>query len=371
MRFPADPADRRRIARLRLAAQRLIGQPAATPAEAVRWMLAMQGQDYPGAKWAAALRSGATEAQVEAALDAGEIVRSWPMRGTLHLIAGEDLPWMLELTAVRMLNGAEQRRAIVGLTLDDLERAREASIRALPGRSALTRTELLAAISASGVPTDGQRGYHMLWFLSQTGTLVLGPTSGREQTFARLDAWVPNPRRLERDEALGELARRYFTSHGPASVDDLVRWTGLTVKDVRRGVEIAGGALATMVVDGKPLLLGAATADEMAAAAAHDAGVLLLPGFDEYVLGYKDRSPMLHPERFDDIVPGGNGMFKATIVVDGEIVGTWGKKAGAKGVAVEPQPFEPLAGDAAAGVHAAAERYGRYLGAPVRVTGLA
>jgi hypothetical protein len=364
MRFPSDPVERRRLARLRLAAQMLTGVLAASPAEAVRGMLAMQGQDYPGAKWSIGLRSSASEAEVETAFDAGAIVRSWPMRGTLHLTAAEDLPWMLSLTAARAMAGAAQRRAALGITLDELERARELVIGALPGATTRTRGALLEAIAAGGVPTTGQRGYHILWFLAQSGTLVLGPTSGREQTFARLEAWVPNPRRLERDQALGELAARYFRSHGPATVEDLVRWSGLTVRDVRRGIAVAGAGLATVEIEGKVLLLGADALDEAEAIAAHEAPVLLLPGFDEYVLGYKDRSAMLAPERFDAIVPGGNGMFKATVVVDGEIVGTWGRKAGAKRVSVEARPFDGrLPAHAGPRVREAVEQYGRYLGA--------
>jgi hypothetical protein len=363
MRFPSDPAGRRRLAHLRLAAQQLIGEPAASPAEAVRWMLAMQGQDYPGAKWSAGLRSKATEAEVEAAFDAGEIVRSWPMRGTLHVTAADDLPWMLSLTAERSMKGADRRREIVGITLGELERARELAVEALPGRTALTRKSLLDAITAGGVSTAGQRGYHILWFLAQSGTLVLGPTSGREQTYARLEAWVPNPRRLDPDEALGELASRYFRSHGPASVNDLVRWSGLTVREIKRGIAVAGAALTTLEVEGTHLLVGAESLD-----AGDDAPVLLLPGFDEYVLGYRDRSAMLAPERFDAIVPGGNGMFKATIVVDGEIVGTWGRKTGAKGVAIEPRPFEAsLPADSGRRLREAVEQYGRYLGAAARL----
>jgi hypothetical protein len=368
MRFPSDPVERRRLARLRLAAQVLTGAPAASPTEAVRWMLAMQGQDYPGAKWSIGLRSNSTEANVEAAIDAGEIVRSWPMRGTLHVTAAEDLPWMLSLTATRAMAGAAQRRAALGLTLDEIERARELAIAALPGGTTRTRGDLLGAIAAGGVSTAGQRGYHILWFLAQSGTLVLGPTSGREQTFARLEAWVPNPRRLERDEALGELARRYFRSHGPASVEDLVRWSGLTLREVRRGITVAGAALATLEMEGKALLLGAEVLDGPAAIAANEAPVLLLPGFDEYVLGYKDRSAMLAPERFDAIVPGGNGMFKATVLVDGEIVGTWTRRVGAKAVAVAPRSFDGrLPADADRRVREAVKHYGRYLGVAARL----
>jgi hypothetical protein len=358
------PDPRRAIARRRLAAQRLTGTPAETPTEAVRHMLAMQGQDYPGAKLSAGLRSGATEAQVEAALDAGEIVRSWPMRGTLHLVAAEDLPWMLELTAERSTASAAGRRAILGITLDEIERAREIAIDALPGRATLARAALLEAIQAGGVSVAGQRGYHFLWFLAQTGTLVLGATEGRQQTYARLDAWVPNPRRLERDEALGELALRYFRSHGPAVPDDLTRWSGLTMRDVRRGIAVAGVGLASVEIAGRAYLVGA---DAVEAVGTTDAGMLLLPGFDEYVLGYRDRTAMLAPERQEAIVPGNNGMFKATIVVDGEVVGTWGKKVGARGVTLEPRPFDPLPAGAGAGLAEATAAYGRFLGVPARL----
>jgi hypothetical protein len=138
--------------------------------------------------------------------------------------------------------------------------------------------------------------------------------------------------------ALGELARRYFASHGPATVADLVRWTGLTVRDVRRGLEIAGEALTTIEVDGVAYHLAPETLD----APMPTRGVLMLPGFDEYVLGYRDRSSALAPEHSDAIVPGGNGIFKATIVVDGEVVGTWSRKATSREVVVDPAPFNQL-----------------------------
>jgi hypothetical protein len=277
---------------------------------------------------------------------------------------------MLELTAERSTASAAQRRAILGITLEEIERARELAIDALPERSSLTRAALLAAIDAGGVSTAGQRGYHLLWFLAQTGTLVLGATEGRQQTYARLEAWVPNPRRLERDEALGELALRYYRSHGPAVVDDLTRWSGLTVRDIRRGIEVAGPGLTSLEIGGRAYLVGANTLDA-AAVDAQDAGVLLLPGFDEYILGYRDRSAMLAPEHSQAIVPGNNGMFKATIVADGEVVGTWGKKLGARGVTVEPAPFEALSGHVAAGVADAAGAYGRFLGVPAGTRGAA
>lgn len=361
---PAFTDGQRRLARLRLAAQLLGAERAESPAEAVRWMLALQGQDFPGVKWSVGLRTvGATERDVEAALDAGQLVRSWPMRGTLHLVVAEDLPWMLELTTSRAIASAAQRRATLGITEAEIERARETATEALSGGRMLVRSDLLGAIQAGGVSAAGQRGYHLLWYLAQTGTLVMGGADGRGQTFALLDEWVRERVRLEPDEALGELARRYFASHGPATIGDLVRWSGLTVRDVRRGLEVAGDALTTIDVDGVAYHLAPDTLD----APVPTRGVLMLPGFDEYVLGYRDRSAVLAPEHSDAIVPGGNGMFKATIVVDGEVVGTWSRKATSREVVVEPAAFDRLSAAELEGLVLAAERYGRFLGRRAKV----
>ena len=323
--------DRRHLAALRLAAQRITRDDMSSPAEAVRWMLALQGQDLPGVKWSIGLRqAGGTEAHVDAAFAAGEIVRSWPMRGTLHVVAGEDLGWMLGLTAHAAMASLAGRRAALGLDADDGERARIAAEEALAGRQVLTRDAMLAAIEASGVSTAGQRGYHLLWYLAQTGTLVLGPMDGRQQTYALLADWVASPRTLDRDESLGELALRYFRSHGPAIDADLARWAGLPLRDVRRGIAVCGTALATLEVDGTsyhldPELEPAEPARSAERPARRQPRIHLLPGFDEYVLGYKDRSTILAPEHSQAIVPGGNGVFRPTIVADGEIVGTWSR----------------------------------------------
>jgi hypothetical protein len=307
-----------------MVAQHLGGAELSSPVEVVRRMLALQAQDFPGAKWSVGLRqAGATEAGVEAACDAGEIVRSWPLRGTLHLVAGEDLGWLLALTAPRATASAAGRRAALGITAADVEMARETAQAALTGRRVLTREALLAAFDAAGVSTLGQRGYHLLWYLGQTGTLVLGATDGRNQTFALLDEWVPRPRRLDGDEALGELALRYFHGHGPATVADLARWSGLTVGDVRRGIAICARRLTTLELDGVTYYLASETLE----GSTPTARVHLLPGFDEYLLGYGDRTAALAPEHIDAIVPGGNGMFKPTIVVEGEVVGTWKRTA--------------------------------------------
>ena len=364
MATPTFISGRRRVAHLRLAAQRIGGGGLASPADVVRWMLALQGQDFPGVKWSVGVRlPGVTEADVEAACDAGLIVRSWPLRGTLHLVLGEDLGWLLKLTAPRLVTSAAARRAYLGIEDVDVERAREIATAALADRRILSRDALLATFDQAGVSPAGQRGYHVLWYLALTGTLVLGPTDGRQQTYALLDRWVPNPRRLEGDEALGELAARYFASHGPATVADLARWSGLTKGEVRRGLAVSGDRLTTIDVDGVTYHLAPETLD----APPPTMQVHLLPGFDEYLLGYADRSAALAPEHSESIVPGGNGMFKPTIVADGEVIGTWKRTSRAREVAIEASPFTSLPPAATEDLERAARAYGTFMGRTARV----
>jgi hypothetical protein len=328
------------LALLRLVAQRLAGPPLPTVADTVRHLLAAQGQDLPGAMLSVALRiADGTRGAVEAALDAGEVVRSWPMRGTLHLVAAEDLGWLRELCVPRVMGGFAARRERLGLTDADAELAGDLASAALSGGRRLGRTELVAAFADGGVPTDGQRGYHLLTYLAHSGLLCLGPTDGAgEQLFVLADDWLPAVPRRDRDEALAELALRYLTGHGPASVADLARWSGLRVSDVRAGVAAVRDRLATVEVGGTALLADPATADALAEHRAAAAGLHLLPGFDELVLGYADRSCTVPPEHAERIVPGGNGMFRPTVVVGGQAVGTWRwvRRAGGRTLAAEP-----------------------------------
>ncbi|MCF6506947.1 winged helix DNA-binding domain-containing protein [Blastococcus sp. MG754426] len=328
------------VALLRLVAQRLAGPPATDAAAAVHRLLAVQGQDFPGAVTSVALRTRARDrAAVLHALDTGAVVRSWPMRGTLHLVPAGDLPWMLELLGPRALAGLAGRRAALRLTDADAERARELAVAALSGGRRLTRRALLAAVDEGGVATTGQRGYHLLWFLAQTGTLCLGPTEDGEQLFVLLDEWVRGPRRLAREEALAELVLRYFLGHGPATVHDLVRWAGTTVRDVRTGLDAVRDRLARVEVEGTEQYLDPETLDRCAAHREAARAPLLLPGFDEFVLGYADREAVLDPAHAERIVPGRNGVFRPTVVVDGRVTGTWRRAGRGAARTVEAEPF--------------------------------
>ena len=362
-------AARGRIAALRLTAQRLGTTRSESPADAARWMLAVQAQELPGAKWSLGLRTkGGTEVAVDAALDAGEVVRSWPLRGTLHLVAAEDIVWLLSLTGSRQIGGATSRRSALGITDSDIGRAEEAVRDALAGRRVLPRDQLLARIRAGGVATDGQRGYHLIRHLAHAGTLVMGAADGRGQAFALLEDWVKIPPALDRDEALGELALRYLRSHGPASEADLARWAGIPLGEARRGRAICGAALATIELGGRTYHLDPEALDrETGVDPPPVTRALLLPGFDEYLLGYRDRSAVLAPEHADRIVPGGNGLFRPTIVVDGQVVGTWRRTARAAEILVVPELFGLPDAELLAGLSDAAKAYGSFLGRDVRL----
>ena len=330
------------IGLLRLAAQRLVGAPAAGPAEAVRWLTAVQAQDFGGAVTSVALRTASrARSEVERALDAGEVVRTWPMRGTLHFVAAEDAGWMLALLAPRVLRASAGRRAGLGLDEAQLERGREIAVRALEGGARLERRDLFGTWEQAGLSTAGQRGIHLLQYLALTGTVVLGPTREGRQLIVLRSEWIgARERRLESEEAIGELAWRYFRGHGPAPLGDLARWAGMTLTDARAGLAVARPQLTSLDVDGAEYLMDPETPERLASARADSEGVLLLPGFDELLLGYGDRSAVLDPAFAERIVPGGNGMFRPTVVSAGRVVGTWRHAGSGARRTLEAHPFE-------------------------------
>jgi hypothetical protein len=323
---------------LRLIAQRIAGPGLPTATDAVRWMTAMQAQDFASAVLAVALRTKSRSlGEVHEALDSGSVVRSWPMRGTLHFIAAEDLSWMLELTAERSLATTLKYRTQLGLDQSIIERAREVAIENLAGGGRMSRADLLASWEKAGLQTVKQHGYLLIWHLAQTGTLCIGPTGrgptdGTEQHFVLLDEWVTTSRHPEHDEALGEWALRYFRSHGPATVKDFTWWTKLKAADVKIAIATAAPQLERIVVDDVTYYLDSQTLallfdTRLDARRRKARDVFLLPGFDEYLLGYQARGAVLPAEFAARVVPGSNGIFLPTVISDGEVVGTW-KRAG-------------------------------------------
>ncbi|MBM2623070.1 AlkZ family DNA glycosylase [Actinoplanes sp. LDG1-06] len=337
----------------------LRGNAPASVAGVVEWFGAMQAQDVNSALWSLGCRlPGWSLDQINEALEDRSVLRTWPMRGTVHFVPAADTHWMLELMGSRALAGAAKRRDTLGLDEATADRAVEILAAALKG-GRLTRSECLTALTEGGVEITGQRGYHLLWYASQRAVTAIAPHVGKEQTFVLLDEWAPAPRRPSREEALGLIALRYFRSHGPAPRKDLVGWTGLTMTDCRTGIAAAGDALTTVDVDGVEMVM---------AAGAPDLGAgewLALPGFDEYMLGYKDRSLMT--DDVDAIVPGGNGVFRSTLVQAGRVRATWTRTLTRKGVTVTVEPLATFSASDRRQAEAALEPYAAYLGLPLTV----
>lgn len=338
------------IARTRLRNQLLVDSPAQSAREVVRTLGALQAQDYASALWTIGSRyRDARLMEVEAAIERGEIVRTWPLRGTLHFVPAEDAGWLLALCGRRVLPKMAKRRTQLAITDAMLAKSERALVKALSGGRRLTRSAATAVLRSAGVGVDEQRGYHVLCYLSIQGVLCFGPAQGKEQTFVLLDEWVKTPRALSGDEALATLATRYFASRAPATARDFGWWSGLPMADAHRGL-----ALAHSKIDDSP---------PRATRSAH-----LLLGFDELLLGYQDRSAVLAPEHAARIVPGSNGMFLPTLVVEGRVVGTWKRSVQATRVRIALAPFEPLPERALMALSRAADRYGAFLGRAVELT---
>jgi hypothetical protein len=347
------------IAWLRLHNQHIARAGFEKPADVVAWLGAVQAQDYLGALWAVGLRMrNAVEADIERALANRTIVRTWPVRGTLHFVAAADVRWMLELLTPRMVANIAQC-LLRDFDLDESTFARSKGLvaRALQGGGQLTRKAIYKALEAGGVSAS-RRGRHILWRLAQDGLICFGPREDKQQTFVLLDEWAPKAKRMSRDESLAELAKRYFTSRGPATLQDFVWWSGLTTADARAGLEMAKRSLAQEASNGQTYWLASSTpATKHRAPAAY-----LLPAFDEYTVAYKDRSAVLDPT-YTRRANSGNGILHPTMVVNGRVIATWKRALKKDVLAISHSPFAKLKRADTNAIAEAANRYGKFLGA--------
>jgi hypothetical protein len=277
------------------------------------------------------------------------------MRGTLHFVAAEDARWMLELMTPRVVAASVGRlERDYGLDEKAFGRSGEAVARALEGGRRLTRDALYRALENARISTADGRGLHITWRMAHDGLICFGPREGKQQTFVLLEEWVPGAKRMVRDEALAELARRYFTSHGPATVHDFAWWSGLLLSDAADGLAMASGALVSVdLTDRKYWTAPSAPPGGSSPRA------FLLPAFDEYTVAYRDRAAVLEPAhaRHAD----GMDVLRPAIVVNGRVVGTWARALGKGSVEVGVSPFTRLGTTARRAAAAAARRYAAFL----------
>jgi hypothetical protein len=353
------------IAARRLRAQRLTGEPFPTAVDAVRWLGAVQSQDYGGAKWALSQRvRDATDVEIDRLFDEGAILRTHVMRPTWHFVLPEDIRWLLGLTGPRVRLGVAGRHHQLGIDEGVVARARAAFTEALAEGRHLTRTELGETLSAAGISPEGQRLPHLLMAAELDGVIASGPRRGKQLTYALLAERAPAARPLERSAALAELTRRYFRSHGPAQLQDFVWWSGLTVAEARAGVGLAGGTLEHRVVEGRDYW-----SDAQAGSAGEVGGIAhLLPNFDEYTVAYRDRAALHGDRPFEPALFSFGSILSNVVTVGGRVRGAWRRTVGGRGVRVEVRPLDRFGPGEAAGVEAAGQRYARFLERPVELT---
>lgn len=341
----------------RLRNQRLARAERRPPAEVVSWLGAVQAQDYAGAQWAIGLRAnGLADLDVERAFNDGAILRTHVLRPTWHFVAPSDIRWMLALSAPRVnaANALYYRK--MGLDERTFVRSRVALERALQHETPLTRTKLASALRKANIEAAGMRLAYLMMRAELDAVICSGPRRGNQFTYALLEERVPRAARtLTRDEALAELTRRYFTSHGPATVRDYAWWSGLTVRDAKTGIEMVGPALRREVIGDRTYWLAASskTPARRASSSAH-----LLPNYDEYLIAYKDRGSEFLPHA--GAAARGSDAFAHQLVIDGRLVGAWKRTIDAGTVRVRALTFRPLARAETRALKAAAERYGRF-----------
>jgi len=349
-------ADAAWLTRKRLDNQGLSRVRFRSPAEVVRWFVAVQAQDFGGAKWGVGQRfSGATDATVERAFDAGEVLRTHVMRPTWHFVAPQDIRWLLALTAPRVhrFNGSSYRK--FEMDARTIARSRDVMEQALDAGGHLTREELGAAIRRARIPFDGVRLAHLVMHAELEAVICSGPRRGKQFTYALTERRAPRALRLTREESLVELTRRYFSSHGPATARDFSWWSGLSLADARAGLSALAGVVERETIGGLiywfvPSRLGARPSTPL---------VHLLPNYDEELIAYKDRE-----------LPGGlrapagaarYGNFPHHLIIEGRLAGAWRRTVTAREVAIDVLPYRAMTRAETPALSAAIDDYGRFM----------
>jgi hypothetical protein len=361
---PAATSDTS-LRRTREAAQLLDRSRRREPFELVRHLLGVQAQVLPAAGLALAARSdGLTVESVKLARENDRsIVHTWAMRGTLHLIAAEDYGWLVPLVLEPRIANSLRRLKQLGYSGDKADKAARAIEQMLEREGPLTRQEVLRGLRRLRFPTeDVTISYHLMWLANSTGGVCYGPTRKGQRCFVLFRDWVGEPRRVDPEAALAELVVRYLSSHGPARPEDLAFWSGLRLTDIRRGWRSVQDRLVEVEASGSPMwrLRRGATRDAPAGL------VRLLPNFDEYFLGWKDRGLSVEPDRWKLINQGG-GWLHPVVLADGRAVGLWKAERSRKEFRIKLDVFDTLSAAVRRKVDAEAARIEAFLGLPVDV----
>lgn len=345
------------ISNTRLSSQKIESTGIASAKELVAWMGAMQAQDYAMSKWAVGSRLvHSTDEMVESALNNGEIIRAHLMRPTWHFVSADDIYWMNDLSAAKIKRNFNSRHRELELSEEMILKSEKVFEKAISNEGNLTRDELDAELLKVDIKTAKNQLYHLLFCAELAGILCSGAVKNGKQTYDLLSKRVPNKKTLSRDESLAELAKRYFQSHGPATIEDFVWWSGLSITDARKGLELVRSGFISETIDSKTYWFPNSCSN----AKPNKTLVHLLPAFDEFLIGYRDRSASLSLVNNPKAVSS-NGIFYPVIAVDGQVVGTWKRTLKKDKVMVATNFFQSPDQFIKSLIEEEANRFGRFL----------
>jgi len=309
------------------------------PAEIVEYLGAMQAQDFSMAKWAIGMRvPGLHDADVEQAFNSGQILRTHVLRPTWHFVSPADIRWMIELTAPRVNAVSAYYYRATELDAKVFKKTNAVITTALKGGHYLTRTNLQKALQKAKIKAEGVRLSYIMMRAELDAVICSGPRQGKQFTYALLNERAPDTVKLHRQEALVALAKKYFTSRGPATANDYATWSGLAMLDVKESISLLGKQLATDSINNKVYFFASSIQLQAARLTAKHQTTFLLPDYDEYTIGYKDRTEMFGERKGNSNTKVENPVFYHSLIVDGVAAGTWLKAAGKGEAGVEIKP---------------------------------
>jgi hypothetical protein len=346
------------IIKLRLLNQQLAESKFTKPQELVSWMGAIQAQDYGMAKWAIGLRlAGSDDTIVETAFNKGRILRTHVLRPTWHFVTPQDIRWMLELTAPRILSSLVHNDRHLSLDKRVLKKTNDVLGKALEGGKQLTRDEVRSVLQRARIDTSELRFMHLLEHAELDRVICSGARKENKFTYALFDDRVSS-RTMQRDEALAELTKRFFTTRGPATIYDFAWWSGLSVSDAKKGIEMIKRKFKRTIIDGKEYFfrVPASFSTEISQTA------LLLPNYDEYVISYKNRTESIDRKHLAVILKERNAVFTNAILINGKIEGLWQRSFRNNSVIVTTRSFSTLSKSRHELVTRSVNRYAKFLG---------
>lgn len=356
--------DGNSISRHRIVNQQVQHSSFTTPQELLGWMGAMQAQDYRMVKWALGIRlPGATKAMIEKAIEDGEIIRTHLLRPTWHFVAADDLRWLLKLTAPRIKVAIRSRHKQLGITDEVISQSNAVIADALGSGDHLTRRALVDELEEAGFENKDNLASHLLLRAELDGIICSGASKGKNHTYALMEDRVPETETINKEEAQAKLARIYFRSHGPATLEDFTWWSGLTKTSARKGLEMVKEDFISEEFDAQTYWFA-----EDTPAAPLKKSAFLLPAYDEFLISYRNRSMVIPDDENRKRAISNNGIFRPVILVNGQIVGIWKRSVKKDQVIIETEFFETPSDDTTTMVEEAAGAFTRFLGRELQIT---